>query len=154
MGNICANGFPAWSNVDTMFYKADQTPKPPVASGYYSKKVRGVKYGTLQPLTTLDLYSYACCYQSGITNEAYVKDFCSNLLDAGGNIVTNPPVCCGGTGPDILNYNPISAAIDSAQPQAENLAVQYDATKNVKLILEIGVALFFVIILISVLWAW
>lgn len=149
MGAICANGFPDQSS--GMFLKPDGTLKPDVGSGYYSRKVWGVKYGTLQPLTVRDVYSYACSYASGYHSQSYANDFCSNLLDAGGNIVTNPPACCGGTGPDILNYNPISAAIDSAQPQATALAAQYDATKNVKRILEVGVVLFFLIILISVL---
>lgn len=131
---------------------------PDEASGYFSDKFPTA--GQITPLTVRDLWSGAC--YCGLGGAGYFtpmgchqqykdarKTFCENLRDAGGNIVTNPPAICGGNGPEILNYNPISAAIDDVQPEANALAAQYDASKNVKTILKVGVVLFFLILIIQ-----
>jgi len=146
--SICANGFPS-AHDPNGFIKPDGTLKPDVASGYYSKYVRGVNYGkVIQPLSVRDLYSYACAYSSGNTDFNYVQTFCGNLLDAGGNVITNPPAVCGGTGPDILNYNPVQAALNQVQDDAAALLDTYSNPDRVKNILLFGVLAFILIILI------
>ena len=131
---------------------------PDEASGYFSDKFPTA--GQITPLTVRNLWSGACYCGVGGANyftpmgchqnyAAARKTFCENLKDAGGNIVTNPPAICGGTGPEILNYNPISAAIQDVQTQANDLSAQYDASNNVKTILKAGAIIFLAIILIQ-----
>ena len=148
--SICQNGFPPAST--GMFVNPDGTLKPDVPSGYYSKKVWGINYGTLQPLTIRDIYSYGCSAASGYHSQDYANDFCSNLLDAGGNLVRNPPAVCGGTGPDVLNYNPVTAAYNDIVDKANDLVKKYDAKKTVKTIVEISIIAFVLIIIIYLLW--
>lgn len=142
----CPGDFPS-----SQFYNSDGSRKPLIASGYYSDRVIGSNYGKLQPLTTLDLWSYACP-ASGWHTDAYREGFCNNLKDAAGNIISNPPPCCGGTGPEILNYNVVDQALQDVAPDAQALASQYDVSAKVKQLITIGVVLFIVILISGIIW--
>jgi hypothetical protein len=139
--------FPAYK-----FHDSQGNLVPDIASGYYSTKVVGVNFGTLQPLTVRQLYSYAC--PGGYTTQASRDAFCSNLFDSGGNIVPLPQAC-GGTGPDVLQpYNPTIAALNAVQDTGNTLLEKYTAAtkEKVKLITQIGIALALIVLLIGIIW--
>lgn len=84
-------------------------------TGYFTNEINGVYYGTLQPVSVRQLYSYSnpC---SGWSSRKSADKFCSNLKYANGTIIPQAerPAACGGNGPDISNYSPCVQAYNNA----------------------------------------
>jgi len=153
---ICSDGqhgaYAFWDR----FHDSSGNLIPDIASGYFSDKFPYP--GSLTPLTVRNLWSGACnCGNDGSyytpqgCHENYKekrKEFCENLYDAGGNKVTNPPPICGGTGPEVFNYNPVQAALGDAQNEAAELIDKYDATSTVKKIVGVGFVVSVLIVLL------
>lgn len=149
MGAICSDGNHGVDAFYDRFRDTDGNLIPDVASGYFSDKFPYP--GQLTPLTVRNLWSGACncgtdggLYTPMGCHENYKevrKTFCTTLRDQGGNLVTNPPEICGGTGPEINDYSPVQNALDGVKDGAQSLIDKYDATSNVKKIVSVGLVL-------------
>lgn len=97
-------------------------PEADAPSGYYTTHIQGVNYGSRQPVTIRQLYSYSNpCKQ--MNTHAGAKNFCDNLRYANGDIVppADRPFACGGNGPNISNYSIESFAYNEIKPEVDAL---------------------------------
>lgn len=110
-------------------------------SGYFTPHNEGY----LEALTVNQIWSRGC-------NSQDKEGFCNSLVDQSGTPISNKPRVCGGTGPDIFQYNPAEEALNNAQEDMEALRLQYEQQDNSKKIIAIGIIVAVAIILIALIW--
>lgn len=131
-------------------------------TGYFSKYINGVYYGTLQPLTLRALYSYSkprCGIYGTNTLDLkkkaewdYPRLFCENLYHPNGQIVpaSERPWPCGGAGPDFNEYDYRIAGLKKAQPHIDDLRAHYATEDRTRLIMRIALLVAVLIIVLSI----
>ena len=167
---ICNDGQHGSYMLWERFHDSNGNLLPDVASGYFSRLYQFDDSKPLAALSIREMWQKACwCgtptlatmriqnYPPAGCNSnyrSYREWFCNNLYDAGGNKVTNPPPICGGTGPEVLLYNPNIGALQNLQDDAAALMQQYaDATSgSVGKIIKVGSAIAVLIIIIALIW--
>ncbi|MCW5907304.1 MAG: hypothetical protein KIS94_05560 [Chitinophagales bacterium] len=124
-------------------------------TGYSSKYINGVYYGTLQPVTLRMLYSYSSPYRGGLNFFEDARKFCDNLYYENGDVIppNERPYACGGNGPNISSYNPGTTAMNAMQPEIDAVTakLEAEASEAVKRITILW-AIVVVIIIVVIMW--